>query len=62
MKEDKVRPGLDHPGRSKDIAFSSLCYRKPLEECEQGKDIIKFYFERLPLLLMETRKRPRGHG
>lgn len=59
---EKVRPGSDHPGQSKDFGFSSLCYRKPLEECEQGKDIIKFYFESLPLVLMETRKMSQGHG
>lgn len=59
---EKVRPGSDHPGQSKDLGFSSLRYRKPLEKCEQVKDITKFYFERLPLLLMETRKLSQGHG
>lgn len=47
-------PGLDHPGQGKDSGFSSLCDRKPVQGCKQAKDEIRFCFERITPLLMET--------
>lgn len=45
----QMRPGLDHPGQSEDSGFPSLCDGKPVQGCEQGRNII-----RMTLLLMET--------